>query len=128
MRRLLPLLAVLTAFGALAPAAAPADPRPAAPAPVHATLAPGGQVALFGRSRYGSRYGYGRRSPYRGHPRSRYGYGRRGHGFLHGLFWGWVLGHFLGVGIPIFPLLIVILVVAMLVRRRPRRYEPGMRW
>jgi hypothetical protein len=72
----------------------------------------------YGSRSYGSRYSYGRRYPYgRG-----YGYRPRGHGFLHGLFWGWMLSHFFrgGYGVPLWPFFLVI--VLLLVSRRRRRY------
>jgi hypothetical protein len=100
--------------------------RTTAPTAAAAALPPSNQLARgfggFGRSygsrSYGSRYSYGRRYPYgRG-----YGYRPRGHGFLHGLFWGWMLSHFFrgGYGVPLWPFFLVI--VLLLVSRRRRRY------
>jgi uncharacterized membrane protein len=64
-----------------------------------------------GRTGYGSR-GYGSRG---------YGYGYRrssGGSFVHGLFVGWTLGHFFGFGggIPLFPLLFVVVVLYLMLR------------
>ena len=89
----------------------------------------GTQLALFGRG-FGRSYGryrspYGRyRSPYGGgfgSPYRRRGFGR---GFFHGLFWGWVFSHFFGYGfgfgIPFFPILMLLALFALLMRRRRR--------
>jgi hypothetical protein len=66
--------------------------------------------------------GFGR--SYRSYRSPGYGYRyrtRRGHGFLHGLFWGWMLSHFFGGGFPLGWLLLVGLAVLLLRRRRRRR-------
>ena len=104
---------------ALSTAAFPAA-APAAPATPAATIVHSGAVqqARLGRG-FGAR-GYGR-SPY-SYRRAPYGYRRRGHPFLRGLFFGWLLSHFVGGGFPLFPFLLLGFAFLMLRRRRRPRY------
>lgn len=102
------------AAGLSSPSVVPAATNPAAgvkASSVELARIGGGAFRGFGRSyrsyRY-PRYGY--------HP---YRY-RRGRGFLHGLFWGWVLSHFFGGGFP-FGWLLLLGFAWVLLRRRRRR-------
>ena len=106
MRRVLAIaLATLVGSALTLPAAATAAPHPAAPT---------AKLARFG--------GFGRSyRPYR--PRG-YGYRphryRRGHGFLHGLFWGWMLSHFFGGGFALFWIVLLAFAWLMVRQRRGR--------
>jgi uncharacterized membrane protein len=104
-------VALLVPSARAATAAAPAIPvasqaSTTRDAPVLLARA-GAGTHSFSRGRgYGSR-GYG------------YGYRRTGGGsFVHGLFVGWTLGHFFGFGggIPLFPLLFVMVVLYLMLR------------
>jgi uncharacterized membrane protein len=119
-RRLLsPLVLLLAAVALLAPSAPSAKAGPSASAtrdaPVLLARAGAGTHSFSrGRSSYGSR---------------RYGYGYRrtgGHSFLHGLFVGWTLSHFFGFGggVPLFPLLFIVLIMYLLLRGGGRRRPP----
>jgi hypothetical protein len=120
-RLLLPFALVLAVVALLAPAAA--APSTAAAAPVAATH---GVPVLLARAGAGTHSFGGGRSY--GSRRYGYGYGRGGnHSFARGLFVGWTLGHFFGFGggIPLFPLLFVLLIAYLMLRgggrRGPRR-------
>src|SRR5919107_2466725 len=127
MRRPACLLAVL-ALGLTAPAAAPrwavapAHARVEAPVVVpdsSALLARGG----FGRGLGGRSFGRSRPRtyPYRGVRRPS-PFSRRGRGFFHGLFWGFLLGHwFSGGGFPVFLILLPLMFLLVAGRRRRRR-------
>jgi uncharacterized membrane protein len=113
-------IALICALAAPAAAAAPV-PTPLTSSAGHAELAGFGGARSRG-------FGYRpRANPFRtGYGRRGYGYSRRGHGFLHGLFWGWFLGHFLfGGGFPVFPFLVLLIIWAMLRSRRRRRQRWG---
>ena len=132
IRRSAVLLSVFALALGSAPVAAGATttPRPAA-----GTSQPdkGPLESRFGGRGYGGGSGiFGGRRPARPYGGSRYGSrgsqpSRRSHGFLrglfHGLFWGWLLSHLFGygfgLGIPFWPILLVI--VVLLLHRRGRR-------
>jgi hypothetical protein len=132
IRRSAVLLSVLVLALASAPVAvgATTTPRPAA-GTSKGTAGP--LESRFGGRGYGGGSGiFGGRRPARPYGGSRYGgrgyqRPRRNHGFLrglfHGLFWGWLLSHLFGygfgLGIPFWPILLVI--VVLLFRRRGRR-------
>jgi uncharacterized membrane protein len=114
--RLATFLGVAALALSAAPTAAPAAVRPVTAAgTVHTGVV---RQARLGRG-FGSR-GYGR-SPY-SYRRTPYGYRRHGHPFLRGLFFGWLLSHFFGGGFPLFPFVLLGIVVLMLRRRRRPRY------
>lgn len=128
------LMALLLGAALLAPAGTAGAATPAtAPAPMLASslgLPGGGPVLAFRRSRGGGSFGR-RTSPSYRYPRTyRPGYRtrRRGGGFFRGLFTGWLLSHFLGgygFGLPIFPILLVGVVLWLTSRRRRRRPSYG---
>jgi uncharacterized membrane protein YfcA len=97
-RTLLTVLAAIALIAAPALAAAPAG----AAATSTTTVSGGPSTARLG--------GFDRRR------------GRGGgclRGLFHGLFWGWLLSHFLGGGFPlILPLLLLVVVVVLARRRR----------
>jgi hypothetical protein len=109
------LLAAVLGAVALAAAAVPAVAGASAPPARIAAAHVGAQQSRFGR-------GFGTRG-YRSYPsyrRPSYGYRRHGHPFLHGLFFGWLLSHFFGGGFPLFPLVLLGVVLLMFRRRRRR--------
>jgi uncharacterized membrane protein len=131
-RRLLTALTLVVALvGGAAPMAS-AAPSPvltaAADQPPMLLARAGAGTSSFSRGRSRARgYGYGSHRSYG------YGYRRRGGGsFLHGLFVGWTLSHFFGVGggIPLFPLLFFLFILWAMFRggggrrRAPRRGGP----
>ncbi len=129
MKRLLVLLTMLVAC-AVAPAAAAAATPVAPPARVFVADADAGVAGAlptarigFGRHYGSGRYSYGRR----GYGGGGFGFGRRGHGFFHGLFWGFLLGHwFGGGGFPVFGLFLLGLFAWFALRRRRRsRWNAG---
>ena len=126
MSRLIVLLTILGA-GVAAPEAGAATPvRPLPRVLVAAAGLPGALPTArigFGRHYGSGRYSYGRR----GYGGGGFGFGRRGHGFFHGLFWGFLLGHwFGGGGFPVFGLLLLGLFAWFALRRRRRsRWNAG---
>jgi uncharacterized membrane protein len=139
LMRLIAMLAVLVTSALAVPAGAgaltagparglgapPSSVAPAGPAPAVA-----GETVLarsFGGRSFGRRYsnprGYGN-----GYNRPR---NRRNHGFLRGLGFGllagWLFGHGLG-GIPLFPILLLLLMFWFVRRAMRRPPEPRPRW
>jgi hypothetical protein len=107
-------------LGAPPSSLAPAAPSPAVAAETILARSYGGRS--FGRS-YGNRRGYGS-----GYNRPR---NRRNHGFLRGLglgfLAGWLFGHGIG-GIPLFPILLLLLLFWVVRRAMRRAPEPRPRW
>jgi uncharacterized membrane protein len=127
VRAALAALAAALVLVAAMPAVAPAraSHAPAVVTDAGTLVARGG----FGRGFGGRSFGRGYRP--RSYPRS-YGrrgpspFSRRGRGFLHGLFWGFLLGHwFSGGGFPIFPFVLLALFAWAASRRRRRRMRYG---
>lgn len=126
MSRLIVLLTILGACVAAPEAGAATPVRPPARVLVAAAGLPGALPTArigFGRHYGSGRYSYGRR----GYGGGGFGFGRRGHGFFHGLFWGFLLGHwFGGGGFPVFGLLLLGLFAWFALRRRRRsRWNAG---
>ena len=129
-RNVLTLLAALLALALASPVAAPAS-RSATTAAAAVVVQDGTQLALRGGRGFGygrSRYGYRPSSRYPGYRYPR----RRGHGFLHGLFAGWLLSHFFGggYGFPLWPFFLLFVLWMLSRRRRRRDYYggPAPRW
>jgi hypothetical protein len=113
-RRLAAILGALTLTAGAVPASAVASAPPVRIAAAHV----GAQQSRLGRGFGG---GFSSRPSYRSYRRAPYGYRRsRGHPFLRGLFVGWLLSHLFRGGFPLFPFLLLGIVVLMLRRRRRR--------